>query len=78
MKIRRTAIRLATKLGADVEMVLEGSVFTIHITAPEGQMWTDGAVTAMRIEGRPTCAEDREVMWNDAINRMNAGLEEAE
>lgn len=76
-KTREAAYRLAADLDATVEVAQTGSVLTIHVTAPGGHLWTDGGVTALRLEARPTTGEDRAALWQDAINRMLAGLEEA-
>lgn len=69
---------LAAQLGASIECDHTGSVYTIHVDAPDGQQWVDGSVTAMRIEARPTTAADKAALWQDAINRMNEGLMEAD
>lgn len=75
-QMRGTVERLAAGLGATVAVDRAGSVLTILVDAPEGKVWTDGVVTALRIEGRPTCNADLAQMWQDAFDRISAGLED--
>jgi len=77
-KTRETAKRIASDLDATIEVEQTGSIMTIHVDAPDGQQWADGGVSSFRIEARPTTGDDRTDLWQDAINRMNAGLIEAE
>ena len=78
---RNVVYQEAERLGAIVTWEDERSaqgVFTIHVVAPRGTHWSDGAVHALRIEGRPTSAKDRDEMFIDALVRMRCGLEECD
>lgn len=73
-KTRETARQLAADLDATIEFERTGSVETIQVDAPVGKRWVDGWVTALCITGRPTLSTHRIEMWQDAIDRMRAGL----
>jgi hypothetical protein len=47
-----------------------------QIEAPDGQVWSDGAVTALRVEWRTGDAAHRDAALRDALARVNSGLEE--
>jgi len=73
MTTRAQLNREADKHGATVEDDSSGRWRVLQIVAPEGKLWVDGSCTCLRVEWIAPGATEA---FDDAIARMNCGLEE--
>lgn len=69
----------AAKIGATVENDSDGRWCVYQVCAPKGYEWSDGGSIHLRVEWPDgSSGEDKDAVIQDAINRIECGLQSAE